>query len=516
MKKIITTIAITLAFIGLNNKANAQTPTWAWAKDTTGGSIAIGGMTTDASGNIYVANPFGNIFLVKYDNTGTKIWAKSATGAQNNPPATQTYPNGIALDPSGNILVTGFFTSATMTIESTVLTRVSTVDMFVAKYDPTGNLLWAKSEAIGNVGNVGYHVASDALGNVIVVGSYSAPTMTIGTTAFTNPCTYGGGCPSMLVVKYDGTNGAVLWAKSSFASIGTSYCYSVATDASNNIYVGGDFSKNGTRNSIVKYNSIGDTLWTQANGGWHVTIDAAGNLYSGYDGLAGDGLVKKYNSNNGAVLWTSPATGNADNSGVCTTTDGGGNVYYFGKFRSTSITFGTYTLTHAGTGADDDFFIVKYDNTGTVLWAIAVGGTSWDALNGAATDVFGNVFVGGFSLSPTLTFGTTTLTILGAGYNVFFARLGNLATGFNELSDNSNFNIYPNPANSIINLELKMKDGIQNTTLLITDMLGNTVKQSILYNPTSIISVSDLAEGVYNISLISNEGVVNKRLVIVR
>ncbi|HEX7412698.1 MAG TPA: T9SS type A sorting domain-containing protein [Bacteroidia bacterium] len=74
--------------------------------------------------------------------------------------------------------------------------------------------------------------------------------------------------------------------------------------------------------------------------------------------------------------------------------------------------------------------------------------------------------------------------------------------------------IYPNPASTIINVKLKMQDG--NTNLVITDMLGNTVKQSIIYNPTSIINIADLAEGIYNISISSNEGVVNKRLVIVK
>ncbi|HEX7413564.1 MAG TPA: T9SS type A sorting domain-containing protein [Bacteroidia bacterium] len=74
--------------------------------------------------------------------------------------------------------------------------------------------------------------------------------------------------------------------------------------------------------------------------------------------------------------------------------------------------------------------------------------------------------------------------------------------------------MYPNPNNG--SLQVSFSGNIQNTTLQITDMLGNIVKQSILYNPTSIISITDLAEGIYNISISSNEGVVNKRVVIVR
>lgn len=73
--------------------------------------------------------------------------------------------------------------------------------------------------------------------------------------------------------------------------------------------------------------------------------------------------------------------------------------------------------------------------------------------------------------------------------------------------------VYPNPANAIINVELNIIDRIQ-TNLQITDMMGNTVKQSIIYNLQSIIDVTDLSEGVYNISVSTKEGTINKKLVI--
>lgn len=515
MKKTTTQLFLLVLLAGLcmSNMINAQTPTWAWAKDTT--AIATGGLTTDASGNIYVANDFGDVFLVKYDNTGQQLWAKSAAGSQDSPPATNTYPNGIALDPSGNILVTGFFTSATLTLESTVLTRVSTVDMFVAKYTSAGNLLWAKSAAIGNVGNVGFNVASDAAGNAIVVGSYSAASMTIGTTTFTNPCTSGGGCPSMLVVKYDGTNGAVLWAKSSFAGVGTSYCYSVATDASNNVYVGGDFSKTGnTRNSIVKYNSLGDTLWTQSNGGWFVTTDGSGNLYSGYDKVANNGLVKKYNSATGAVAWTTTPTGNTSNKGVATRTDAAGNVYYAGTFRSTSITFGTFTVAHAGSGSDDDIFIVKYDNTGTPLWATAVGGTGFDALNGFTVDNGGNVYVGGFFLSPSLTFGSTTLNVLGLGYNVFFARLGDANTGVNHLYMDNAFRVYPNPSKGKFMIEFTNKQSATNVE--VYNLVGEKIQTGIGMQQQTAkeIDLSNAPKGIYFVKMSDGEKMYTNKIVV--
>jgi type IX secretion system substrate protein len=90
--------------------------------------------------------------------------------------------------------------------------------------------------------------------------------------------------------------------------------------------------------------------------------------------------------------------------------------------------------------------------------------------------------------------------------------------GISQYSNlNTNISVYPNPASSIINVELKIQNEIQNTSLTITDMLGNTVQQSIIYNPQSIISVSNLAEGVYNLQISTSSNLqTNKRLVIVR
>ncbi|HEX7412451.1 MAG TPA: T9SS type A sorting domain-containing protein, partial [Bacteroidia bacterium] len=83
-------------------------------------------------------------------------------------------------------------------------------------------------------------------------------------------------------------------------------------------------------------------------------------------------------------------------------------------------------------------------------------------------------------------------------------------TGINE-----QVSVYPNPATDILNVSLQQAQGT-NASLQITDMLGNTVKQSIIYNLTSIINVGDLSEGVYNLSIASSIGVANKRLVIVK
>jgi len=98
--------------------------------------------------------------------------------------------------------------------------------------------------------------------------------------------------------------------------------------------------------------------------------------------------------------------------------------------------------------------------------------------------------------------------------------IANYTESIKDMKNTLSASVFPNPANTIINVELKMKD-MGNAQCILYDINGKAVKQSIIYNdpkgiPQSLIDVSDLNEGVYNISLISNEGVVNKRVVIVR
>jgi len=91
---------------------------------------------------------------------------------------------------------------------------------------------------------------------------------------------------------------------------------------------------------------------------------------------------------------------------VCT--DPEGNVYLTGTFQGSTITFGEYTLQNTSEGFLD-FFVVKYDAQGNVIWAVGDGGAKDDYAYGICVDPIGNVFVTGHFNSPNLTIGSTTL-----------------------------------------------------------------------------------------------------------
>ena len=119
-------------------------------------------VTTDTSGNVYVTGAFyGTVnfdagpafyeltsqgtydaFVAKYSSTGALVWAKGLDGAST------AIGTGIAVDSSGNVYVTGFY-SGTVNFNpgpgAYDLTSAGGDDAFVVKLNSAGNFLWANS-----------------------------------------------------------------------------------------------------------------------------------------------------------------------------------------------------------------------------------------------------------------------------------------------------------------------------------------------------------------------------------
>lgn len=463
-------IKLLLLFCLATLNSFSQSPPWLWAKSAGGASFEIASsVTTDASGNVYVVGGFSSstitfgtttltniyapnyynpdIFIVKYDSIGNILWAKSASG--NN----ADYANSVAIDALGNIYVVGSFLGTTITFESTILTNTGTVnteDIFVTKYDPSGNLLWAKS-AGGNTRDYAFSVSIDSLGSIYVAGSFSNNGITFGSVTLTNTGSY-----DMFLVKYD-TSGNVLWAKSvGGAAYSSCWPNSVTTDASGNVLVAGYFSDStiifgsdtltststGGSLFLAKYDTAGNVLWAKNASGsanswswaYSVSADPNGNSYlvgkfGGYEIIfgsdtltnpVGDNMfITKYDAL-GNVLWAKISSGTDDNRAYSVATDANGNCYVVGLFTGNSITFGSVTITTVNTNNSPDMVIVKFDATGNLIWAKSPGGVHSYNVGSVAVDVFGNVYVAG-DFKPTINFGTATLTSNGNG-DMFIAK----------------------------------------------------------------------------------------------
>ena len=75
--------------------------------------------------------------------------------------------------------MTGFFSSPTITFGSYTLIKNGDINIFIVKYDPSGNVIWAKS-ACGTNEDAAWSIASDASENAYVTGSFGSPTISFG------------------------------------------------------------------------------------------------------------------------------------------------------------------------------------------------------------------------------------------------------------------------------------------------------------------------------------------------
>jgi len=311
-------------------------------------------------------------------------------------------PDDTVMDSSGNIYATGDF-SGTMTfgpgeVNETILTGAGESDIFVAKFESGGALLWAK-RAGGDTFEQATGIAVDSSGNGYVTGDFWGTAIFGPGEPNETTLTSVKGTRNIFVAKYD-ASGSLIWAKRAGGEqiyFGYTYGDGIAVDGSGNSYVTGRFS--GT--AIFGSGEVNETT------------------------LTGEGLfVAKYDSN-GALVWAKQA-GGASPNGIAV--DGFGNSYVTGVFHRT-VTFGPGELneTTLTAGGWDNIFVAKYDPSGAFLWAKRAGGTTSDPGKGIAVDGSGNSYVTG-SFSGTATFGAgevNEITLTTAGDNdVFVAKFG--------------------------------------------------------------------------------------------
>jgi hypothetical protein len=184
------------------------------------------------------------------------------------------------------------------------------------------------------------------------------------------------------------------------------------SDYSNDIFV--DDSGNSFTTGYFRSGSLDCGNTTLYNSGG---IDSAG-------GPCFDLFVIKMDSN-GVIGWAKSAgqTGKFE-SATGIAGDHAGNVFISGWFTGTNFQMGGSTLVSAGLW---EGFLAKYDNTGNVSWAQKFGGPSDDVGTSVAVDDSGNVYFTGYFFSPTIQFGTITLTKSGGGMSsdAFLAKFDN-------------------------------------------------------------------------------------------
>ena len=332
-------------------------------------------MTVDGDDNVvvtgYSANSLNHseydYYTAKYAGAnGALLWEQRYNGPANK----SDYPSTIAVDQSGNVVVSG-----TSAIEGTSLD----FDYYTAKYAAeNGALLWERRQEVGQNGaDHGLRVAVDFNGDVVLTSERNHDIYT---------------------VKYAATDGALLWERRySGAGNRADRPTAVSVDSKGDVIVTGI---SGPDYYTAKYaGTNGALLWEQWHncGGPSFFLDAAlalddnGNVVvTGHCGpeYYPDYQTIKYAAVDGALVWQKRYNGPANRSdfAFAVATDRNGDVIVTGYSSNTENNIDCYTAKYAG-----------FD--GTLLWDQRYGGpaNNRDEPTGAAVDVNGNVIVTGTS-----------------------------------------------------------------------------------------------------------------------
>ena len=339
-----------------------------WGKQI--GTIAdecVSDIVLDASGNVYlVGSTTGNLFgtnggsttqdtepddayIVKFSSGGNQLWGKQFGTSS------ADYATSIAIDSVGNVIVAGYtegnLFGTNAGYDSDVTLAYGTEDIFLRKYDGSGNVVW--SQQYGQKGDDDVaKIKVDSQDNIILAGetfeSFGPPIANAG-----------GAAHHALLVKYN-SSGVLIWGLqangTNTASTGlqNDNYNSLAIDVSNNIIVTGNVNKGDSEFTnqvyIVKYNPAGVVIWE--------------NLLTSYD-----------------------TSGNIEGLGVSQIcSDALGKIVIVGYTNGSLF---------APNGGGEDAFIAKYNSSGSLVWSGQYGTSSIDAANTCWIDAAGSIYVAG-------------------------------------------------------------------------------------------------------------------------
>jgi uncharacterized delta-60 repeat protein len=283
-------------------------------------------VAVDSSNNVIVTGWSGNSVnyaTIKYSSAGVPLWTNRYIGPFS---YGGDFPKTIAVDRSGNVIVTG----------NSLSSSGGDYDYATIKYSSAGVPLWTnRYDGPKDDNDFATGVAVDSSNNVIVTG-------------------YSDGDPSWplydyATIKYS-SEGVPLWTnRYNGPANGDDEAKAVAVDGSNNVIVTGSAA-------TIKCSSAGVPLWTNPCNNFiarAVAVDGSNNVIAtGWcigSGSTYDYATIKYSSA-GVPLWTNRynGLGNGYDEACALAVDLDGNVIVTGCSPGT------------GSGGDDDFATIKY------------------------------------------------------------------------------------------------------------------------------------------------------------
>jgi hypothetical protein len=403
IKKLSTSLLVTACFL-ISNISYGQTPAYQWAKNLITGANQCQSIGVDNSGNVYITGRFVN--TVDFD---------PGTGTVN-------------------------------------LSSLGSNDIYIAKYNASGNYVWAKAIGGSTGDDFAYKILVEANGDFLICGTYTGTVDFDPNAGITNLSSLG--AKDGYFAKYD-NNGNLIWAKKVGGTTGDEIL-SMVTDLSSNIYLTGYFngtadfdpgtgtqnltSSGGSNVFCAKYDPSGNYIWAFNVGGTgsignDIALDHSNNIIiggvtsgsgdfdpgAGTATLTGKMFYAKYNNNGEFILGRAMGT-DVNDKCKAVESDDQNNIYIAGEFNST-IDYDPGVSTYTFTSIYNDLFIAKYDSLNNFIYAFPILSGNSDYL----FDIYVNSTNGDTYLSTEI--GSTTdmdpgsgTTNINASYHAVFAK----------------------------------------------------------------------------------------------
>ncbi len=396
-------------------------------------------VATDSDGNVFVVGGFSHeldfggiqlrpivngpdIFIAKYTAAGELLWVDQIGGDGS------AQEGSIAVDGQNNFYVAGSF-SGRIAADDDTLDSSGERDIFLAKFDPSGRVAWARTGGSAEGDHVN-DVATDPFGNVVLGATIS------GDALFSGLLVDYAGSGDLAVVKYD-AKGNVLWG---VAGGSTRVDELIALDADKNggvvfsglfkgaIQFGPDsLSSDKFAIWLAKIDSSGERQWARqfedglfaiANdietnaadeifmtGTFHkflVVSPAIGKLFPATPDSS-DMFIAKLSAK-GEVIWAKSGGGSWHDTGTGLAVGDNGGVFVTGSFADVA----RFDSLEVESGPANDAYVIHYDRTGNIIGFIQSGGNGTKFDSKISRDLE-NIFISGF-FADTLDWGNFGLT----------------------------------------------------------------------------------------------------------
>lgn len=536
MKKPLLIILLLLAAFFTNAQSS-----WQWAKQANycnpQHSDEAMGVATDDFNNLYMVGYYQDSvmifgsdtlvnssaveegYLAKYDANGNAIWGRRIGGGQ--PDAALD----VVTDASGNVFVTGQFESVQMILGADTLHSAGADDIFIAKYDPSGNVVWAKSYG-GTSSDIGECITTDTAGNLYLSGFINSPVITFDSITL-NASLY----KRMFLAKFT-PNGNVIWAQNPLNDGPYVTTKKHSTDKAGNIYVAAHPPISTGPYELAKFSSAGNLIWTQpmiaVNDNMSVKVDSFGSVYvvgffyyssATFDTVTfynsslilnqqGDMFLVKYDTA-GNFRWARRTTGNEFEWGTAVSVDGRGSVHIGGMFTSAVVHFDGITITKQDS-TSKSIFLAEYDSAGiiqTVVSTVNIGG--YNVSHGICNDALNNTYLAGSYSSDSIYFGTQEM-INPVGHNLqadrsFLAKYSaDMTTAVAPIAftRNNDVIVYPNPGKGLF----RVRSGRVIKMIEVIDPQGRMVFTEQISSTNAKIDLTQYASGIYYCKITAEGG----------